>query len=364
MWTAHGAVRTDCRYASNWRSRPTAFTLVELLVVIAIIGVLVALLLPAIQAAREAARRSDCINRIRQLSIAAHNYHTSHNKLPGHGDWPTGISSQAILLPYMEGANKLNVVDPKQQWWNQNEVLRLSLPFLRCPSAPTVEPSVIKDIESESGLGNHYMGIAGARPGPCVDESIPGNPACSCVGTRGTSYPVSTYTQWECNSNRNSGWSSGGIAVNGVIYGVNKLELGDITDGTSNTMMWGELSWDDGYRRHHWIEGSTSGRFQDTSARADLMEIKQRSRGVSQNVRNIRYAPNAEPYALPDGSPNPRLPNIPYMDASLGSNHPGGCHVSMCDGSAGFVADDVDVEGVWRPMASRASEEVFGHPFH
>lgn len=353
-------VRRSDGHRSRHRMR-IAFTLVELLVVIAIIGVLVALLLPAIQAAREAARRADCKNRIRQLALAAHNYHTAHNQLPSHGDHPTGLSSQALLLPYMEGANKLNIVNYERHWRDQTNVLRTPLPFLRCPSAPLMEPSRIghdgnPPIE-DTDLGCHYMGIAGARPGPCADD-VPSGTPCTCYGSRQTpQYPETTYIQWAC-STRDSSWTSGGIAINGVIYGWSKLELGDVTDGTSNTMMWGELSWDDGYPRQSWIVGSTS---QGTAT--SEAGRKQNSRGVSHNVRNVRYAPNQEPYALSDGSPNPRIPGIPYMDVSLGSNHPGGCHVAMCDGSAGFLSDDVDVEGVLRPMASRASEEVFEHPF-
>ena len=358
-------LRNRCQSVSGiFKSRTVAqpgFTLVELLVVIAIIGVLVALLLPAIQAAREAARRSDCVNRIRQLSLAAHNYHTARNVIPGHGDDPTGLSSQALLLPYMEGANKLNIVDPTIHWRRQTNVLRTPLPFLRCPSAPLAEPSIIghdgNPTLEETDLGIHYVGNAGARPGPCADD-VPAGTPCGCFSRRQAGqYPLNTYTQWACDTEASS-WKSGGIAINGVIYGWNKLDLGDVSDGTSNTMMWGELSWNDGYPRRAWIIGSTSQGDASTPAGR-----KQNSRGVSQNVRNIRYAPNAEPYALADGTRNPRVQNIPYMDVSLGSNHPGGCHVAMCDGSAGFLTDDIDVEGVLRPLASRSSEEVFERSF-
>ena len=95
--------------------RTHAFTLVELLVVIAIIGMLIALLLPAVQAAREAARRSRCLNQLKQLGLAVHNHHSAHSKLPagcssipGHG--PTGRASTfVVLLPFYE----------QQQLWDQ-----------------------------------------------------------------------------------------------------------------------------------------------------------------------------------------------------------------------------------------------------
>ena len=95
------------------RSRQRGFTLVELLVVIAIIGILVALLLPAIQAAREAARRSQCVNNLKQLAIGFQNYHDTYKKLPAYcyrsygpaSNWAShweGFSAHTMLLPYIE----------------------------------------------------------------------------------------------------------------------------------------------------------------------------------------------------------------------------------------------------------------------
>src|SRR6201999_1250612 len=102
----------------NPKSIRSAFTLVELLVVIAIIGVLVALLLPAIQAAREASRRADCINRLRQITLAAHNYESNKKRIPPHVELPpkegvetTGLGVQARLLPFMEQQSVRTLVD-------------------------------------------------------------------------------------------------------------------------------------------------------------------------------------------------------------------------------------------------------------
>ena len=117
------------------RRKGAAFTLVELLVVIAIIGILVALLLPAIQAARESARRSDCINRLRQLVLAAHNFADAKDKLPSHGDvkiiepgpvYRGALSSQALLLPYMEDQALLNLVNPNYHWRRLRKCSRLA----------------------------------------------------------------------------------------------------------------------------------------------------------------------------------------------------------------------------------------------
>src|SRR3970040_1892893 len=100
---------------TGWLIR-TAFTLVELLVVIAIIGVLIALLLPAIQAAREAARRTQCSNNLKQIGVALHNYQSATSRFPPVTGLPLGQtfepwSAQARLLPYLEQVNLVNLID-------------------------------------------------------------------------------------------------------------------------------------------------------------------------------------------------------------------------------------------------------------
>ncbi|MCA9162317.1 MAG: DUF1559 domain-containing protein, partial [Planctomycetales bacterium] len=135
----------------NFRKRQHAFTLVELLVVIAIIGVLVAMLLPAVQAAREAARRSSCSNNMKQLGLALHNYHDTYKALPA-GAWmfnaagagstscTTGNGRRApwtvSILPFIEQNNIYDKVDFTKSWDNGvHSALRTThIEAFKCPS--------------------------------------------------------------------------------------------------------------------------------------------------------------------------------------------------------------------------------------
>jgi prepilin-type N-terminal cleavage/methylation domain-containing protein len=375
--TSKRATRRPRAVAVRGGSR-SAFTLVELLVVIAIIGILVALLLPAIQAAREAARRSDCINRIRQLCLAAHNYESARKKLPPHGDCYSrtddtgmpivagGLSVQARLLPYMEEQAFLTLVNQDRHWRDGSNAvaLRTPLPFLRCPSgapAEFTEVGYAAGVIEENNLRSHYVGILGARPGP---NKEPGQLTDGCApagGGRGGgtfTWPQSTYFQRFCSKGGNGNASSGGPAINGVIFPRSNMSFGAITDGTSKTLMFGEMSWDIGVQLS-WLVGSTTWG-------SDPVDD---SYGVLYNAKNIRYGINVKKYST---SENPYFPPYtssirddptseyaPLTETSLGSNHPGGTHVGMSDGSASFLRDDVDVEGVLRRMASRASEDIY-----
>lgn len=127
--------------------RRYAFTLVELLVVIAIIGILIALLLPAIQAAREAGRRMQCTSHLKQFGVALHNYHSSHRQFP-----PGGISddtgwldiyacANTMLLPYFEQKNLANLYDMNRPWEGQTaEVSATVIPIFVCPSSSARNP--------------------------------------------------------------------------------------------------------------------------------------------------------------------------------------------------------------------------------
>jgi prepilin-type N-terminal cleavage/methylation domain-containing protein/prepilin-type processing-associated H-X9-DG protein len=364
-------LRLPFRMWVSLRVQRGAFTLVELLVVIAIIGILVALLLPAIQAAREAARRSDCVNRIRQLALAAHNYEGTKKRLPTHGDvkfvgdTPTGaLSSQARLLPYMEDQNLANLVDQNQHWRHDanKRALYTPLTFLQCPSGKTLEWNHMAANPWDTLLENttrcHYVGNMGARPGPKKDGTIDSGcaPVSGGRGGGGTfSFPETTYIQYNCPP-RSGG---GGDAINGVIFPQSKLSFAKITDGTSKTIMFGEMSWDVA-EQCPWLVGSTSRNGGDNREETS-------SHGYVFNAKNIRWPINSAKMHEPDASEDPAKANTTpdtggysaWTDESLGSNHPGGTHVAMADGSAAFLREDVDVSGVLRRMASRASEDVY-----
>jgi prepilin-type N-terminal cleavage/methylation domain-containing protein/prepilin-type processing-associated H-X9-DG protein len=131
------------------RNRSRGFTLVELLVVIAIIGVLVALLLPAVQAAREAARRSSCTNNLKQIGLAMHNFHDTNNKLPSNIR-PSAVSTVRIrwatyILPFMEQTPLYDRIDFNKNWSDQTinasgvtnqQCFATRIPNYECPSAP------------------------------------------------------------------------------------------------------------------------------------------------------------------------------------------------------------------------------------
>ena len=126
--------------------RRRAFTLVELLVVIAIIGILLALLLPAVQQAREAARRMACQNNLKQFGLALHNYHASHRAFPpllivSDDGQNMYANANTMLLPYFEQTNLHDLYDQSQPWWNQPPgVARMAIPTFVCPSSSHGNP--------------------------------------------------------------------------------------------------------------------------------------------------------------------------------------------------------------------------------
>jgi prepilin-type N-terminal cleavage/methylation domain-containing protein len=234
------------------RSR-RAFTLVELLVVIAIIGILVALLLPAVQSAREAARRSQCTNNIKQLALAVHTYHDTFKSFPSTGT--NGHSLHARLLPYVEQKNiydtirfDLNVNDPL------NDLPRMSnIPSFQCPSDPDNLPLTL-------GGRTNYVANMGTN---------------IMYSTNDTSHP--NFGKPEFNGP--FGFGSSGFS-GGMFLGVKGFR--DILDGTSNTAMFSERNKGDGTNAVSTPDSDTyrPGTYPDTAdqALADCMATQTSAR--------------------------------------------------------------------------------------
>jgi len=199
----------------SFGERRAAFTLIELLVVIAIIGVLIALLLPAVQKVREAANRMSCSNNLKQIGLALHNYHDANSKFPpGQVDSPAKHIWSAYTLPYFEQGNIYRGYDFSVHWYQgvNQALVTTQLKIMQCPSAL---PNRVEDPP------NQRAGVT--VPAACGDYAAIGNVDDALVTNGFIPGPLPPRPN----------------AV--LIVGVG-IRLTDITDGTSQTMMVGEIA--------------------------------------------------------------------------------------------------------------------------
>jgi prepilin-type N-terminal cleavage/methylation domain-containing protein/prepilin-type processing-associated H-X9-DG protein len=213
--------------------RRSGFTLVELLVVIAIIGILVALLLPAIQAAREAARRSQCLNNLKQLGIAFLNYETAKKEFPlaikrAEASTGRGLNNWApFVLPYIEEGNLVANYDLKEDWWRDKAdgtagnrtIVANHLPVVQCPSSPDknrMQDKPETTPPNKTGSCGDYFVTAGVNIE--INNSLPTAQQFPTTG-----YDLRGVIRWEEDKNYH-----------------NRLKL--ITDGTSHSIMIGEAT--------------------------------------------------------------------------------------------------------------------------
>jgi prepilin-type N-terminal cleavage/methylation domain-containing protein/prepilin-type processing-associated H-X9-DG protein len=353
------------------------FTLIELLVVIAIIGVLVALLLPAVQAAREAARRSQCTNNLKQMGLAAHNYHSAHNQFPGAitagrmngANWQAGgnwgcWSPHAMLLPFLEQTpiynscnfsyiNQGNATDYANHFINST-ALRTKVGVFVCPSNPTLPPG----LRNWGGPrpGNNYFGSVGSSfhySGTLVNGPPNGLVAYQMpVGERdaldGTSNTV-LFGEWQSGDQMMAKLTMvSDVIVVGAVYpgGANA------DDAMNNAPQIGP--WLAGYfLTCRNAAGTTSEGTGSGNNRSWVGE--QWATGMpGRTLGNLLLPPNAKQYNCQSGTGGDfDAPGIYKMS----SFHPGGAHATFADGSVKFIKDSISLNVIWA-IGSRNGGEV------
>ncbi|HPM84727.1 MAG TPA: DUF1559 domain-containing protein [Candidatus Anammoximicrobium sp.] len=327
-----GWLAGDCRRAG------AGFTLVELLVVIAIIGVLVALLLPAIQAAREAARRMQCSNNLKQLALGTQNYHDRLRSFPPGTlakTFAVAPKSRAtalfvFILNEMEQSSLRNELDPNDPYVNINNGLAgIVLPVIVCPS----------DVIPQNPVNQ------GTPPYPYGITSYGGN-----GGTGGTYYRFYGYCRTVTAQSTDGMFFETG-PNSAPTAGQEPVKMADVLDGTSNTIFFGE-------------RGHVDPVF-DTLAAAN---------GGQQVIGQYGFWHSAGGLAIVDATMTTLAPLNYRADAAqiwnnsaclrttaFGSLHPGGANFALVDGSVRFISDSVDTT-VYRALSTRAGGETMSLP--
>jgi prepilin-type N-terminal cleavage/methylation domain-containing protein len=317
-----------------------AFTLVELLVVIAIIGTLVGLLLPAVQSAREAARRTQCANNLRQIGLALHNFHDARRcfpsaftsgSAPGNVGWRTlttttpsffepGWSFFAFILPFTEESTLFSQLDLSLPILDsRNDIARSDAALVKlyvCPSDTSPRLIDVLDYGESSGADT----LSGA--GTVITRA----PVSSYAGVLGT------------NDHEHNG------AFNGTFFRNSRVRIGQITDGTSKTVCIGE-------RMSRMAEATWLG----SITRSEVIHADGwwQQLGYAHRSRNYRPA-NVHTACHIAGS----KPNQPTNSPSgFFSPHPGVCNFLNADASVRPLADDADL-GTFRALATRAGGEA------
>lgn len=326
------------------------FTLVELLVVIAIIGILVALLLPAIQMAREAARRMQCGNHLKQIGLAMHNYESTYHMLPNAGwtgiGYPNDYSPLAKLLPFCEQAGLQDLIDFNIMLGHPGST---DLPVALRPAAATAVPIFLCPSDGEKPL--HDMTL----------------PSTATIPVAGSNYAMNQGSGLDGIFHPGMG-SSDGLCWVGATVG-----FADILDGTANTLVFTESLRGRG-NSPALTPAPDIQAYRATcaappnAATATAVE----SGGLATVLPSVTAWDGTRLFfwlraSVPNGPVmNGRFtPKDPYPDlwgksnkiTAARSRHPGGVNIALCDGSVRFVDDAID-SSTWHALWTRAGGEV------
>ncbi len=339
------------------------FTLVELLVVMAVVGVLMGLLLPAVQSVRESARRTECANNLRQIGLAVQNYLATNRKLPASSLFPTksltglpladstdrnGWSAQAQLLSFLEQTNLSSRIDFKIGY-KEHPPVTIGTETKQIPSFRIhtyLCPSEVNDRRRGEGT---------------AEENYP------------LSYTINAGTWFVYNPNDNS-VGAGALCTN------RHIGIQELTDGTSNTLLFSEVKAYTPYFRNANLSAplaipatpadivSLGGDFKKDSGHTEWVDGRTHQSGFTATL-----TPNSEvPYTHSDGQLYDIDWNnhqegkgglvdtiVTYAAVTSRSFHPSGVNTNRADGSVGFIANQIDLT-LWRSLATRSGGEVLG----
>jgi len=291
--------------------RRIGYSLVELLVVVGIVAVLMSLLLPAIQAAREAARRTQCGNQLRQMGSAMLQYHDAKGRFPPGIQSSTRMFWSGFLLPYIEHQNLYDMIDFDLTWDTGPNAIVCStfLPLFRCPSSTAPETMTAQGIEDR--VPCDYLAC-----GSGTDTRESGPPPLA-----------------------------GGPHSDGVFYVDSGTRIAEILDGTSNTIALGDAMF---VFEEMDLDHTGFPQFLDRWCVGTLEGLDNE---VSEGIGSTGVAINSHKLDV----------FIDEKELAFGSHHPGGVQAAFVDGSVRFFQEDID-RAVWSALGTRNGRETIEQP--